>query len=159
MFTLIAYKPDSDDYCRGCHMASYSSDCIVRMNLTPVELVQEWAKLQTLETGTGEAGYDILVLANVQGYMMQVAATGSIDYNGEFNIPEHLSESPEYITIEDVMGKVSVQVTATIEEIVKARKAALELKNANDIIASKKIEEARSRAEYERLKALFEKKD
>jgi hypothetical protein len=26
MYTVIAYKPDSDDYCRGCYMASYKSD-------------------------------------------------------------------------------------------------------------------------------------
>ena len=26
MYTVIAYKPDSNDYCMGCHMASYSSD-------------------------------------------------------------------------------------------------------------------------------------
>ena len=34
------YKPDSDDYCRNCHMASYNSSYITLKNVKEDELIK-----------------------------------------------------------------------------------------------------------------------
>lgn len=64
LYFLIAYKPNSDDYCRGCHMASYSSNFESHANLTQPKLVEELAKLlfYNYYTQTGESGYSYQIL-------------------------------------------------------------------------------------------------
>lgn len=63
-YSLIVYKPNSSDYCRGCHMASYSSDfgsyfCQTREQVT--ELAAEFKKRNEFLL-INEAGYDFLIL-------------------------------------------------------------------------------------------------
>jgi hypothetical protein len=41
MYLVICYKPSSDDYCRGCHMASYDSDLQI-CKFEKEEEVVEW---------------------------------------------------------------------------------------------------------------------
>lgn len=57
-FIFVAYKPDSEDTCRGCQMASYSSDFIFQPNLTEDEVIEAWAKCVMFEGKVGEAGWD-----------------------------------------------------------------------------------------------------
>lgn len=66
MFTLIVYKPDSADYCRGCHMASYSADHQVHNFLNAEQLAQEWSEYlyKNLELRINEAGYDFWIFKN-----------------------------------------------------------------------------------------------
>ncbi len=61
MFTLIGYKPNSDDFCRGCHMASYSSDLEVWVGDDREELIRRWADLvqRNGKLEHGEEGYTI----------------------------------------------------------------------------------------------------
>jgi hypothetical protein len=66
MFTLIGYKPNSDDYCRGCHMAAYSSDLEVWAGDDRAELIRRWAYLveRNGKLEQSEEGYTISVLVN-----------------------------------------------------------------------------------------------
>jgi hypothetical protein len=66
-YRLIAYKASSEDYCRGCLMASYSSD-LIDLILTQEELVDRIAKLQTEPRGNGESNYEFIVLKNAQPF-------------------------------------------------------------------------------------------
>jgi hypothetical protein len=56
-YLLSAYKPDSHDYCRGCHMASYSSDFQQLETDDKSELIDFWADLLAKELGYNEEGY------------------------------------------------------------------------------------------------------
>lgn len=59
MYLLVAYKPDSADYCKGCLMASYSSDFVRYNNLSREDLVKRWGELlaKNMNLEFGEAGY------------------------------------------------------------------------------------------------------
>lgn len=64
MYTLIAYKPNSDDYCRGCHMATYSSDLCVINGLNDENLLLECADFLTKNKNLdyNEDGYQFAIL-------------------------------------------------------------------------------------------------
>lgn len=57
-FILIAYKPNSEDYCRGCHMASYSSDLQQLETDNEQELIDFWAGLLATKLDHNEEGYE-----------------------------------------------------------------------------------------------------
>lgn len=65
-FTFIAYKRDSEDTCRGCHMASYPSDFISESQLSADQLKDSWAEvlLKNKRLLVNEAGYQIQVFNN-----------------------------------------------------------------------------------------------
>lgn len=66
-YTLIAYKPDSDDYCRGCHMASYSSDLIIFNALDVNKIIDKMVECNTnieLNDNCNEAGYKFSIYKN-----------------------------------------------------------------------------------------------
>lgn len=68
-YTLLAYKSDSVDTCRGCVMASYESSFIHDDDLTLKELKRQLTELMlhNLERSYGECSYDdedIIILKN-----------------------------------------------------------------------------------------------
>ena len=58
-YILVAYKPDSDDYCRGCHMASYSSDHEVIETDDRAHIVDAYAKYLSFEPQINERKYEL----------------------------------------------------------------------------------------------------
>lgn len=74
-FLLVSYKPNSDDYCRGCHMASYSSDLVLKEIDDIDELIDEIAILDSTQLDTGEEGYDHDVYTVGQDGITQVEFT------------------------------------------------------------------------------------
>lgn len=66
-YTLVAYKPNSDDYCRGYHMESYCSSFVFKKDLSLEKLCRELVDVvhtnKTLDTG--ETGFEeIAILRN-----------------------------------------------------------------------------------------------
>lgn len=63
MFLLIAYKPDSEDYCRGCRMASYSADFETHNMLTADKLTELLAGylFKNLNLDCNETGYHFYI--------------------------------------------------------------------------------------------------
>ena len=57
-YLLVAEKPTSHDYCRGCHMATYNSDIIRESFDNQDELIERLAELENIDLGPSEAGYD-----------------------------------------------------------------------------------------------------
>lgn len=54
-YTLIGYKPDSSDYCMGCHMASYDSEHFVICSKDEEHVSTVWADNISPELRPGEA--------------------------------------------------------------------------------------------------------
>ena len=63
-YTLIAYKPTSDDYCRGCHMATYWSDFKLTQTTIPDDIVTAAAQLYSDNEfmDCNEAGFELTLL-------------------------------------------------------------------------------------------------
>jgi hypothetical protein len=65
-YTMISYKPHSEDYCRGCHMASYRADFQTDIGITKEDLVKKLSEhmFADKDHGCGEAGYGFLIFQN-----------------------------------------------------------------------------------------------
>lgn len=61
-YTLIAYKPSSEDYCMGCCMAHYGADFVHECDLSEAEIIERVAKLKSYELGCNEVGYEKIIL-------------------------------------------------------------------------------------------------
>lgn len=77
---IIAYKPDSEDYCRGCHMASYGSDFIIETFTNAEEMITLVKEILNRKMRVNEVGYTITVIVN-----------GTIIINGDSQ--EYLDET------------------------------------------------------------------
>lgn len=68
VWLLVAYKPSSNDFCRGCLMASYESDFEIYEFDNPDELVEKATKLtaQYAFMKAGEAGYQLTIIRGVK---------------------------------------------------------------------------------------------
>lgn len=66
LYLFIAQKPDSTDYCRGCRMASYSSDFFIENLMNREELIKKWAEYiqKNMNLDYNEAGYGFYVFKN-----------------------------------------------------------------------------------------------
>jgi hypothetical protein len=64
-FTLVAYKPYSAAYCRGCLMESFSSDFQYFETDDKIELINVWANLHfqnmLMRRGEGEYEFNFLI--------------------------------------------------------------------------------------------------
>lgn len=65
-YTLIAYKPDASDYCRGCHMASYSSNFEMAHGARLADLSAFWKRIQhtDLKSERGDSAHELTLLIN-----------------------------------------------------------------------------------------------
>jgi len=63
-FILIGYKPSSDNYCKGCHMASYSSDFILEEYEYMDSLAKRIAEISKTVYSSQEDKYVISLIFN-----------------------------------------------------------------------------------------------
>lgn len=70
IITILAYKSDSTDVCRGCTMAHYSSDFKWKSSMDRGEIEEFLAGLMfdNKHLDTGESGYEITFLFNGEEY-------------------------------------------------------------------------------------------
>lgn len=61
-YLLIAYKPSSNDYCRGCHMASYSSNLEKTVCDSLSDLIDQYVHYTCQKLSINEEPYEIEVL-------------------------------------------------------------------------------------------------
>lgn len=135
-YTIIAYKPDSSDYCRGCHMASYSSDLCYAYNLSYDDLLTTLADVlwRNRKLDTGEAGYD------------DIDIWRSTD---QYNYVRLTHDSPDY---EQLMCAANGRADVRIAQ----EAADLERKKQEEVAREKATQAQRERREFARLKAKFE---
>ena len=146
MLTVIAYKENSDDYCRNCHMASYSSDFKMLASIDEDKIVVFWGDILVLNKNMkiGEAGYDIKLLVNGTDY-------GSVYINATDD-DEDCDDKAESIS------KVTDRILARAEQYAEVKQAELEAVKAQEEKkqADKKAEE-KKRQELELLAELKRK--
>lgn len=70
-YLVIGYKPDSDDYCRGCHMASYPSDYFESIYNTLDEAVDRMSECRAQRLSTNEKGWDFTVYRVYDGKIQE----------------------------------------------------------------------------------------
>jgi hypothetical protein len=137
LFHLFAYKPDSDETCRGCHMQSYSSDFIheKNINLSVFEgnLIQICKENQTLDCQ--ETGY------------IEIEIFKSLDNGASFQYIDPLSA--EY---NDLMCNATARATQLVKEEQEQKKQLALL----DELKKLQEKELREKLEYQRLKSKFE---
>jgi hypothetical protein len=63
-YILVAYKSDSSDYCRGCHMASYSSDHEIVSTDDRTYVVETYAKYLSFEPRVNEDIYELTLFCD-----------------------------------------------------------------------------------------------
>ncbi len=139
-YTLIAHKPESDDYCMGCHMESYYSDFKIHTQLTRYELIQKWANFAATELDKNEAGYDITVLTSIEGFTFALYSDDNL-YEGSVKIPDYIIDSAEYEKLEEEFEEIRLEVGDLRAKIVEERKAQKEKEEAES--KTKEAENAR----------------
>lgn len=125
LFILVAYKSNSSDYCRGCHMASYHSEHKLDINLNRERLIKEWARYTAYETKVGESGYDISVFGIVEGKIVLLYSDshgGIEDFLGfDYDQRCDFEEIPEYIALEKEVSEIRDIVNRRVKNIIAKR--------------------------------------
>lgn len=137
-YIFIAYKPDSADYCRGCHMGSYSSDFILADDITEKELIEKWAEAlyrnETLDSN--EVGFDIYVFTH-----------GCLWWN---------NGCPTCCPDEDIEGWED-DIDALHDKAEKLCKHMVAAKKEAEALAAKKTKEKQAAEDKERRRKEYEK--
>lgn len=100
-YLLIAYKPNSDDYCRGCHMSSYDSHFVNVESEDIDDIITTLARLKSEEFRCNEKGYDEILIYGPEediGYIHMRAdelANKLIQENKEYQIKKKQKEEDE----------------------------------------------------------------
>ena len=149
MYTILAYKPDSSDYCMGCHMASYSSGFEYHCTEDRAEAVKFIGKLvdNNKHMDSHEVGYEITILIN--------GAEPSQDTWDELHEGKEWSD---HCHAETIMEEAKVLAE---EEFANAKKREEEAKAQREEAAKVQAaidRENEERATYEKLKAKYEEK-
>lgn len=134
-YTVFAYKPDSDDYCRGCHVASYSSDFEYKITDDREEvikfLVEKYRANKHMDYNETEYGITLL-------------------FNGKEPCDEAVEATKNMMAEAEVIAE-----REEIEAKAAAEKEAAHKKAVQEAEAKAKQEEA-DRKTYEKLKAKYE---
>lgn len=135
-YTLIASKPNSSDYCKGCCMARYESEFIHRTGLTREELTKEIARLKATPLDYNEVGFEDIL------FFEEPDENDDAAYETRLKLEEEVFGEA---------GKLSAK-------IVEERKAAEAAEKAEKARREKEAAEAAERKKFEELRAKFEGK-
>jgi hypothetical protein len=125
-YLVIGYKENSDDYARGCHVESYSSDFYSTVCESTAELVDEYVRLSTWHLGCNEEGFEIEIL-NTNFDEVSLEALG-----------------------------ISVDVEKRTAEVYEGRKLELEKQRVKDRNRAEENKRKRELAQLEELKEKYE---
>ncbi len=148
-YTIIAYKPSNSDYCRGCLMASYSSEFDMLCTDERDEAVQFIVAKHKANKGHEyrEADYDITLLIDgkePRGVWVE-GAEGEDGYWDE-SVEEHAQA---------ILDEAKTIADRTEAEAKAAKEAAEARQKAAAAAAVAKAKEESDRKEFERLKAKY----
>ena len=153
-FCLFAYKPDSDDYCRGCHMASYSSQSIILTDVREDDIIAALVEIKKANDSRdhGEAWYESCVIFEGEGEEVE-------DYEDPIPCVKYTLLGDIYIgyTKDARLQKLIDKSNDVISEEKRKtqEKELLAKKEADKLVKIKKAEQKKQREKDE--KALFEK--
>jgi len=135
-YTLIAYKSDNTDYCRGCEMDRWSSDFQLFCTDDLDELAREYFRIKQIKIEQREAEYEITFLID--------GVEASLEYD------DALSSLNEKV----VKAKAEYEAKAKAKQEADA-KVATQLKIQQQL-KQQKEQEAKDRLEYARLTKKFQ---
>ncbi len=165
IYTLIGYKDDSSDYCRGCHMASYSSEFAFYNNLNPEGLVAQLALLMlgNLRLRINEAGMKFIVLKNgIQLYNEPDSGGFHYDEYNRYSGDEGLEYEEEIDARREEANFFLTDVLANAKTLAEKRLNEINTEVARieqaKVEAAKKESDESMRVLYESLKNKFENK-
>lgn len=148
-YTVIAYKDESTDYCRGCVMNRYGPDLKIFISNNIEEIVEKVADYTAKELGINEDDYYYTILINGKLY-------GWTDNEIENYVNIDDAETKIYEELENESARILSQIITERQNIRDKRKELKieeEKKRILQIAHQKEIEEKK---EFERLKKKFE---
>ena len=149
-YLIIAYKSDSSDYCRGCHMASYSSDFeFINTNDRNKALRFLVDKINTT-LDYNESGFKFTMF--LDGKTTDVNDNDGSTDEDLYNYEPIYEEDPARLLMAEA-NKVAQYEKEHAEEVRKQKKAQEE---AAEKARAAREKEAKDRKEFERLKAKYE---
>jgi hypothetical protein len=157
-YTLIAYKPDSSDYCMGCHMGSYSSDLEMKNRLEEDELLEMWSNLKSKYTfmGPNEAGYEFVLMKGK--YIIFDEIGGMADHYYEYldDFEEDEGANEAYEADQKWFKEFSAKLETATQEKIAAEKQRRSDKEQAKRAEKEEKEKQRRKVEFEKLKEEFE---
>lgn len=155
LFTLIAHKPESCDYVRGCLMANYSGDLQVYINLTREELIEKLVKYRSVELGFNESGYDIEILTAIDGFIARFLCDLDIQ-EGSIDIPDSAFDKKQQMDIE--IDSIQREAAEIIQKEKQRQEQLKKENNARKILEEQEREKRAELAQLERLRAKYSEK-
>lgn len=158
LYTLVAYKSNSSDYCRGCLMASYGSDFELWTGTELETLADRWASLldRNRKMERGEDGFEVTLLIN--------GVPAPYSYVEEFDKNQDARDAlwAQQEALEPFFADAKAQAEAKLKSIDDAREAAARVAQQKAEQAAAEAtrkaalaKDAAERAEFERLSAKF----
>jgi len=154
-YTLIGYREDGVDTCRGCVMERSSSDFFLKVCFTKEEVAAEWARRLFDEESKGReyCSFEYTLLLN-----------GRDDNNDPdcWKVEAHCNPETGEGWAEEARAAINARVTVLFEQL-KAEKLAAEerakqaeeARRAEAAVRRREEQEAAERAEYLRLQEKF----
>lgn len=151
VYSLIAYKSNSVDTCRGCVMDRFDSDFELQTTTEESELVARWAQLlkRNRDRTRGEGGFDITLLINGADADLESELAGD-----DWDAWEILNDLRNRLETEANAAYQALVAAEQAAQAAAAQRAALQAEAARE--ARRLQAEADERATFTRLKAKFE---
>lgn len=160
-FLFIANKPDSADYCKGCLMASYSSDCIIENMLSEEQVIKQWTDClyKNMNLRCNEAEYQFYIFKDGVKVWGEYGSTwdGGERYaiNSDLYFENFsLIEAQEKAGIQQIEA-MFCKAKAAAELMQNADKAKKEKDRVEAYLKQQEADKERRRLEFEKLKKEF----
>ena len=161
-YLILAYKRDNDDYCMGCHMASYSSNFQYLNTNDREKAIRFLVDKINFKGDDREAGYRFTIFIDGKTSDCNDLDGETTDYDNLTANPEgeyEYDEEPGRKLMADANDTADREANDAVEKAKAAaarQKAAEEAQKAIDKVRKAAEKEENDRKEFERLKAKFE---
>jgi hypothetical protein len=160
-YLFIARKDDSADYCRGCLMASYSSDFEIQNYLSREELVEKWVDYlyKNMNLDINESGYNFYIYENGVQVWKDRCAEWDGQWRFEYDTEEYWDNEYDGAIAQAAMQRISSCYEEAKALAEKRKQDEENQKRAKEEAARVKESVAaqeRRRQEFQKLKTEFE---
>ena len=145
VYTLVAYKPESDDYCKGCHMEHYYAQFDMAISENEEDIIKKWSSCLVTNKE---------LRPNEEPWEMNLLINGRSASHSPGNIEPDSDEEDEWIkNFNEEVSRISYKAKEAADQaytkLVEDRKKAIE----EEKIQQQEEEMQQKRKQFERLKA------
>lgn len=155
-YTLVLYKSDGANTCRGCVMESWGSDFSLDNDLTETEVVESIANAFTKPSEGG--GYEAHVIYVRDGEQIIHNFDQSSNWQGTTYSHTTHSNHEDWETDETEGDRLQCVIKDRVDEILKARQLADEKEKAKEKAEEAKQKELHERQQLVALQKKYENK-